>query len=559
MKRRSRNPLVLNSNGVIRLAAAHNALTAKLVERAGFDAVWASGLEISTSHGVPDANILTMTEFLNAAAEMADSVSIPVVADCDTGFGNSNNIIHLVRKYEAARIAAICIEDKLFPKVNSFVPGRQELAPIAEFVGKILAAKNTQETDDFVVIARVEALIAGWGMEEALRRAHAYATAGADAIFIHSKSTEPAQILEFAERWDGSAPLVVAPTTYCSVTVDELERAGVKVVMYTNHGMRAAVRAIGDVLGEILRNGGSRTVEDKIAPVSELFQLQGMVELKKAEKEYLRTENGATTAIVLAAGAGGQCDESLRALVGDRPRGMLDVHGRTVLQRQVETLRSVGVEDVVVVAGYRRAKIEDMQDVRVVVNEDYDTTHIVSSLMAAEDHLRGDVLVSYSDVLYDKQTVQRLLDCQDDFAILVDGSFHDDHRLCAKRIDRAKAERPYRRLLRRLDSSAPTPVTAIGKDVEQDETDYEFVGVSKFSARGCEVLRDLYSDLRRSRPKPFHEAPSLERASLTDLFQELIDRGHRVTGVEVNSGWAEVHTFDDYRRICALLSAGEMG
>ena len=108
---------MLNGNGPVRAAAAHNALTAKLVERAGFDAVWASGLEISTSHGVPDANILTMTEFLNAAAEMADAVSVPVIADCDTGFGNSNNIIHLVRKYEAAGVASICIEDKLFPKV----------------------------------------------------------------------------------------------------------------------------------------------------------------------------------------------------------------------------------------------------------------------------------------------------------------------------------------------------------------------------------------------------------------------------------------------------------
>jgi phosphoenolpyruvate phosphomutase len=117
---------------------------------------------------------------------MNDAVSIPVVSDCDVGYGNSNNVMHMVRKYEAAGIAAVCIEDKRFPKVNSYIPGRQELAPIAEFVGKFLAAKNTQRTSDFMVIARVEALIAGWGQEEALKRAHTYAEAGADAIFIHS-------------------------------------------------------------------------------------------------------------------------------------------------------------------------------------------------------------------------------------------------------------------------------------------------------------------------------------------------------------------------------------
>ncbi len=138
---------LFNSNELIRVMGAHNALGAKLVEKSGFDAVWASGPEISTSYALPDANILTMTDFFNAASSMNEAVNIPVIADCDTGFGNSNNVIHLVRKYEAAEIAAVCIEDKLFPKVNSFISGRQELAPIAEFVGKILAAKNALFSD----------------------------------------------------------------------------------------------------------------------------------------------------------------------------------------------------------------------------------------------------------------------------------------------------------------------------------------------------------------------------------------------------------------------------
>ena len=191
--------------GVIRIVGAHDGLTAKLAELAGFDGVWASGFEISASHAVPDANILTMTQYLEAASTMNDAVSVPVVADCDTGYGNSSNVVHMVRKYEPAGIAAVTIEDKRFPKVNSYIPGRQELAPIAEFVGKILAAKNAQQTKEFMVIARVEALIAGWGQEEALRRAHAYVEAGADAILIHSKSSVPDEIVSFAKAWDFSA------------------------------------------------------------------------------------------------------------------------------------------------------------------------------------------------------------------------------------------------------------------------------------------------------------------------------------------------------------------
>ncbi|MFC1975003.1 isocitrate lyase/phosphoenolpyruvate mutase family protein [Chloroflexota bacterium] len=223
--------------GIIRLAGAHNALGAKLAERAGFDGIWSSGLEISTSYAVPDANILTMSEYLAAAQSMADAVEIPVVADCDTGYGNSNNVIHMVRKFEAASVAAVCIEDKLFPKVNSFIPGRQELASIAEFTGKLMAAKNTQNNPAFMVVARVEALIAGQGQEEALKRAHAYAEAGADAVLIHSKSKSPQPIVDFIYAWDFSVPLVVVPTIYYTITAQELEELGVKMVIYANYGL----------------------------------------------------------------------------------------------------------------------------------------------------------------------------------------------------------------------------------------------------------------------------------------------------------------------------------
>ena len=172
---------------LVKIVGAHDGLGAKLIAEAGFDGVWASGLEISASYGLPDANILTMSEYLERAVEMNEATSLPVIADCDTGYGNINNVIHMIEKYEKAGIAAVCIEDKLFPKVNSFVEGRQELADIEEFCGKLRAIKDTQINPDFMVIARIEALIAGWGMNEALKRANAYCESGADAILIHSK------------------------------------------------------------------------------------------------------------------------------------------------------------------------------------------------------------------------------------------------------------------------------------------------------------------------------------------------------------------------------------
>lgn len=137
----------------------------------------ASDSEICASCGVPDGNVLSMSQYLEPASEIDDATGVPVVADCDTGYGNSSNTIHEVKKYESAGIAAVTIGDKQLPKVNSCIRGRQELAPVAEFVDKTLAAENAQDRGDFMIIARMEAVIAGWGQEEALKRAHVYVEA----------------------------------------------------------------------------------------------------------------------------------------------------------------------------------------------------------------------------------------------------------------------------------------------------------------------------------------------------------------------------------------------
>jgi len=280
---------LFDRQGIIRLVGAHNALGAKLAERAGFHGVWSSGLEISTSYVVPDASILTMSEYLAAAQSMAEAVTIPVVADCDTGYGNSTNVIHMVRKFEAAGVAAVSIEDKLFPKINSLVSGRQALAAMPEFVGKIMAAKNAQRDSDFMVIARVEALVAGCEQEEALRRARAYVDAGADAILIHNGSRSPQPIIDFVQAWEFSAPLVVVPTTYYTITAQDLEELGVKMVIYANHGLRASINAMLDVYREILETGSTASIEDRIAPLEIVFDIQGMPQLRRDEENYLRS------------------------------------------------------------------------------------------------------------------------------------------------------------------------------------------------------------------------------------------------------------------------------
>lgn len=279
---------LLEREGVIRLVGAHNALGARLIEKAGFEGVWASGLEISASYAFPDANIVSMSQYLDAARQMNEAVSIPIVSDCDTGYGNANNVIYMVKMFEAAGIAGVCIEDKKFPKDNSLLEGgRQNLASIEEFQGKIKAAKDTQESEDFVIIARLEALIAGWGQEEALKRAHAYTDAGADVILIHSRKNTPDEVVEFIKRFNNRRPVVVVPTTYPMITIKELEELKVKMVIYANHGLRAATKAMEDVFEEIKRAGCISTIEDKIVSVRHIFELQGTLKMKEKEGKYL--------------------------------------------------------------------------------------------------------------------------------------------------------------------------------------------------------------------------------------------------------------------------------
>ena len=223
---------------------------------------------------------------------MSDATNIPILLDADTGYGNFNNVRRLVRKLEQRGVAAMCMEDKLFPKTNSFINGEQQpLAEIEEFAGKIMAAKDTQEDPDFCVVARVEAFIAGWGLSEALKRAEAYFRAGADAILMHSKISTPDQVLSFMDEWKDTCPVVIVPTMYYNTPTNVFEDAGISVVIWANHLLRASIRAMQETAAQIYEEQSLHTIEPHVVPVKEIFRLQNAAELKEAEKKYLPVQS----------------------------------------------------------------------------------------------------------------------------------------------------------------------------------------------------------------------------------------------------------------------------
>ena len=537
------------------LVGAHNGLTARLAEEAGFDGVWAGGFEITAARAMPDASILTMAEHLEVTSQINDATELPVVADCDNGFGNAINVMRLVREYEKAGIAGVCIEDNVFPKRCSFYSSvKRELESIDEFVGKIRAAKQTQRSRDFVVIARTEAFIASWGLEEALKRGRAYADAGADMVLVHSKLTTPDEIKAFAEKWDRPVPLAVVPTIFKDTTAQELHTMGYRLVIFANQGLRAAVKAVREALAELHEKQFAASVDSRIVPLEEIYRLVGVSELKKGEEQFLPAGGQKTTAVIIAAGKG--FEREAMPLIEALPKPMWEVRGKTILARQVELLRAHGINDIVVVRGYKKEAI-NLPDLRYFDNPRFAETHNLASLFAAEPALDGRVLVLYGDILLDPGILDRLLRTEADIALVVDHAWRENfergatHPVSRPELVVTQHSPLYKN--RFIPPADGNRVVRIGRTLPPAEAQAEFIGLALFSPRGVKIVRDSFHRLSKlANQHPFHEAARFDQARLSDLVQELLDQGLPVTAVDIYKGWMEVDTYEDYVKVCEL-------
>lgn len=535
-------------------AGAHDALSAKLIEEAGFDAVWVSSFGVSAAQKCqPDANVLTMTEMLEIAKNIRAAVSIPVIADCDTGYGDAINVMRTAAEFEHAGIAAISLEDNPFPKRCSLYPGaRPELASLEEMVGRIKAAKAAQRTPDFVVIARTEALIAGLGLAEAERRAEAYAEAGADAILVHSKSGSSEEVLAFAAQWQRPVPLVVVPTMCPQATVPELHRAGFQLIIFANQALRAALRAMTESLQTLRAQECASAVTPQIASLEEVYRVVGVDRLHAHEQQFIPQPKTRARAVILAAGFEAQ----LLPLTEHRPKTMLEIKGKTILERQVGLLQAAGVTEIAVVRGYRAEAIT-VSGVTYYDNPEYRTQGIAASLFTAEAALHGPVLVLYGDILFDPSILERVLESPTDITLAVDRAWSDLYRTegrAPKGADLVITETSPVHSHRFLPSEHPTPVRKIGQCLDPALVTGEFIGLCQLSAHGVQWLADTYREiLQRPADQPCYEAATPTQLSLTDLLQAVLDRGHPVHAIEIYKGWLEVDTFDDYRRAWAKL------
>jgi len=513
------------------LMEAHNGLSARIVREAGFKGIWASGLSISAQFGVRDNNEASWTQVVDMLEFMADAGDLPILLDGDTGYGNFNNMRRLVRKLEQRGIAGVCIEDKQFPKTNSFLNGeRQPLADIEEFVGKIAAGKDTQQDPNFSIVARVEALIAGWGMDEALRRAEAYRLAGADAILIHSKLSKPDEIVKFAKEWARRSPLVIVPTRYYSTPTEVFRQAGISTVIWANHLVRAAASAMQSIAKEIFESQTLVNVEDRIASVNEIFRLQDADEYSAAERLYLSNSGAPRAAVVLAAGRG----RGLEALTVDRPKVMLPIAGKPLLRWLVDGFKKEHINDITVVGGYRADAI-DTAGIKLVVNSRYAQTGELASLACAVEALDSDAVIAYGDLLFRSYVLRDLVECKADFSVVVDSlmtgsSNHTvrDFAYCSRGDDRGLFGTPV--LLKRVTSAADAEGIPQGR----------WVGMLNVSRAGLVKLKAALAALRAG--------DGFDTLDMPALLNALIGAGAAIEVLYVHGHWRGVNDLDDLRQ-----------
>ena len=504
---------------------AHNGLSATIVEEAGFKGIWGSGLSISAALGVRDNNEASWTQVLDVLEFMSDATTIPILLDGDTGYGNFNNMRRLVKKLEQRDIGGVCIEDKLFPKTNSFIGGEnQPLADIDEFCGKIKAAKDTQEDKDFVVVARLEAFIAGWGLDEALRRAEAYHLAGADAILCHSKKADSSDIDDFMKVWANRSPVIIVPTKYYSVPTDHFRSVGVNTIIWANHNIRTAIKSMQETSARIFKEESLINIEGKVVSVNEIFRLQQAGELEEAEEKYLPTSGKKVNSIVLAASQG-----SLGELTKEVPKTLLEVNGKSLLATQVEEFNQLGIKDVTVVRGFQKEKVK-LSNIKTVDNNEFAATKELFSLYLAKDEIKENTVISYGDIIFKRYVLHELLNDQNNIAIVVDA----DYKVEGENKDFVQASAKYDR----TNYKGTAVFKKMGSSMSPSEISGEFIGLCKVNKTGAQQMRDALEKLSK--------APEFKSMTCTDLFNE-IAKDHPIAIKYISGAWLDVDTLVDYQ------------
>jgi phosphoenolpyruvate phosphomutase len=350
-------------------------------------------------------------------------------------------------------------------------------------------------------------------------------------------------------------PLVVVPTIFDQTTAAEMEEAGAKIIIYANQPVRAAIRAMRDTLDLIKKDTRPGAANDRIVTLPEVYEIVGVPQMEQDEKQFLPVGGEKITAIIAAAGF----EKQLLPLIEDKPKCLLDIKGKTILERAVGALNECNIKDIAVIRGYKKEAIT-LPNIRYYDNDRYEDTGELYSLFCADNELKGRTLVLYGDIIFDMAILEKLLKSPADIALVVDLAWLEQEQRHAQAVHVnpdlvSLAESPGKSYLSRfVMPEGEHRVLRIGQQVARDQAHGEFIGMAMLSDKGTQALRECYQAAQQHpESNGFHEAASLRHASFTDMLQELIDRGHTVQAVPVYKGWMEVDSFEEYQKAWAQI------
>ena len=391
-------------------------------------------------------------------------------------------------------------------------------------------ATDAQADDEFAIITRVEAFIAGWGLDEAMRRAEAYHAAGSDGILIHSALSSATEVLAFQKEWAGRSPIVIVPTKYHATPTEVFREAGFSIAIWANQLLRAAVVAMQDTARTIHREQNLRSVEDRIAPVKELFRLHGASELQEAEERYLPKRQARSRALILAASRG----SALGELTEHRPKTMVKIRGRPLLSHIVSAYNAAGIKRINVVRGYLPEAI-DLPAISYADNPDYADTSELLSLACGLDSDPDDSMdlyVSYGDVIFKRYILDALAETEDNFAIVVDTEWHESVNR-GRAADYVRCTQPHSRRA----FYQQTWLESAAEDLPEDRIHGEWMGFLKVSAAALPRFRSLVAGLAAK--------PENRKAKLHQLLTELVRNGERVRVIYTTGHWLDIDSLED--------------
>jgi phosphoenolpyruvate phosphomutase len=324
--------------------------------------------------------------------------------------------------------------------------------------------------------------------------------------------------------------VVIVPTTYYETPTETYREAGISLVIWANHNLRASITAMREVSRRILREESLAGIEHEVASVKDVFELAGNAELAAAERRYLPVTGGEPRAVVLAASRGVE----LGALTEDRPKCMVDVRGQPLLRRLVDTLRGGGVHDITVVRGYRKEMV-NLPSLKLVDNDAYQTTGEAATLACAADRLTGGSLIAYGDILFRQYILDQLLAAPGDIVLVVDARWRESESDPASRVrDLVSCTAPF-------DTGyledEPVQVRRIGPEISAGDADGEWIGLARLSADGAEATQVALEAMAID--------GSIEHASLIELFNRLIADGQSLGVLYITGHWLDVDNAAD--------------